>query len=102
MILAGCLAPSNSGLYSPVVFSHGVVDEGKFPFECFTETTALSTSVIEDNPQHIWRGISSLQPIEKILFTEEIKVKTSELPPWRPHVTIDEKRLERVNGGELV
>ncbi|MCI0694999.1 hypothetical protein L0337_23685 [candidate division KSB1 bacterium] len=47
----------------------------------------------EPEPQ-AWRGVFS--PIYKweILFSQHVKIRTSELPRLKPHITVDRRMLE--------
>ena len=44
-----------------------------------------------------WRGTFCLPHVEKMMFSQELELKTAQLPQWKPHLTIDLNRLERVN-----
>ena len=62
--------------------------------------TACSASVFnveQDFETRDSRGTFALSHAKKVIFSQEIELKTAQLPPWKPHVTIDLHRLERVN-----
>ncbi len=42
----------------------------------------------------VWRGIFSPIYDQKVLFSQELIVRTVDLPRWQPHVTIDRRTLE--------
>lgn len=44
--------------------------------------------------QSRWRGVSPLPSSTRVLFSETIEVKVSELPVWKPNVVIDGYRIE--------
>ena len=48
---------------------------------------------IEPRPD-VWRGIFSPVYDQKVLFSQEVTVRTADLPRWQPHVTIDRRTLE--------
>lgn len=41
-----------------------------------------------------WRGVFSPTYNRRILFSKSIKIQESELPRWKPHITIDRRILE--------
>lgn len=48
----------------------------------------------EEEEEAIWRGVFPLSNSIKIIFSEDIEIKTDELPAWSPNVIIDSYRLE--------
>ncbi|GAX36288.1 hypothetical protein [Nodularia sp. NIES-3585] len=48
----------------------------------------------EEEEEVIQRGVFPLLHSTKIIFSEDIEIKTDELPAWRPNVIIDSYRLE--------
>jgi len=39
------------------------------------------------------RGVVALPRQREILFTDEVELDGGTLPHWRPHITLDERRL---------
>jgi hypothetical protein len=50
----------------------------------------------EPEPQ-LWRGVFSLTYDRRILFSKTIRVRTSELPRWKPQITISRRIVEMEN-----
>jgi hypothetical protein len=87
---------------SSITASAGV-KRGKFlPFSINCLTTHLPKSqskrqdsgLEEEEEEAIWRGVFPLSNSIKIIFSEDIEIKTDELPAWSPNVIIDSYRLE--------
>lgn len=61
------------------------------------EETATSTRkigrVAEENDLD-YRGVYHIPSQSKVLFSEEIEIKTEELPRWQPKITIEPRMLE--------
>jgi len=61
-------------------------------------TTSLAwTDLFEESepkPQ-VWRGTFGPVYDRKVIFSQEVVVKTADLPRWQPHVMIDRRTLER-------
>lgn len=70
----------------------------------FHEDTVVSTAPWPVLWQHsepepsMWRGIFSPTYNRKILFSQKVEFQTSELPRWKPHITIDRRTLEIEDG----
>jgi len=43
----------------------------------------------------VWRGVFSPLYHPKVLFSEQIEVRTADLPRWKPRITIDRRTLTR-------
>jgi len=43
----------------------------------------------------VWRGVFSPLYHPKVLFSEQIEVRTADLPRWKPRITIDRRTLMR-------
>ena len=41
-----------------------------------------------------WRGVFRTDIPKEPIFSHELDVRTSELPSWKPHVTINRRRIE--------
>jgi len=41
-----------------------------------------------------WRGVFSLPVKHQVLFTQEVEIRISTLPEWKPHITIDTRTFE--------
>ena len=55
-----------------------------------------SPPLVEVEPEpHVWRGTFGPAYDRKVLFSQEVVVKTADLPRWQPLVTIDRRTLER-------
>jgi hypothetical protein len=42
----------------------------------------------------VWRGVFPLTHKKKVLFTKQIKLRSTEIPRWKPTITLDRRRLE--------
>ncbi len=58
----------------------------------------LSQSGLWQRPEpdsSAWRGVFSPLYHPKVLFSEQIEVRTADLPRWKPCITIDRRMLKR-------
>jgi hypothetical protein len=58
----------------------------------------LSTPTLVPHPEpdpRIWRGVFSPSYHFEVLFSQQVEVRTAELPRWRPRITIDRRTLAR-------
>jgi hypothetical protein len=42
-----------------------------------------------------WRGVFAPTHSREVLFSQQIEIRTADLPRWKPHITIDRRTLER-------
>ena len=42
-----------------------------------------------------WRGVFSLRDYQETLFSEQVEIRTVELPRWQPCIRVDLARIER-------
>ena len=69
-----------------------------FPGDAIATTSVLSKPWEEAEPDpNVWRGVFCPNYNRRILFTEEVILKTAELPRLQPKITIDRRTLEREN-----
>jgi len=45
----------------------------------------------DDQNEHPWRGLFLLELPQKLLFTQDVEFKTSELPRWEPDIVISRR-----------
>lgn len=86
--------------FQPVVaLSRSVVEEPMLQADNISEGIFLSSGFDQENEFEAlpWRGTLCLAHAEKILFSQKVEFRTSELPRWKPHLIIDRRRPERVN-----
>lgn len=43
----------------------------------------------------VWRGVFSPLYHPKVLFSQQIEIRTADLPRWKPHITLDRRTLTR-------
>ena len=84
---------------SPIALSRGFLEERSPGMGSFSEraSSASAFDTDQDFESRPWRGTFYVSHTEKVIFSQEVKFKTAELPHWKPHVTIDLHRLERMN-----
>ena len=74
----------------------GTQATGQILLSVSTPITGLSSSPAhaeqDDNPERL-RGVVSLPHQQDILFTDEVTLDAGTLPPWRPHIIVDDRRL---------
>jgi hypothetical protein len=72
----------------------------------FSEEDVTSISIVAHTWQHsepehkMWRGVFSLSYPKKVLFSQEVEVRTADLPRWKPYITIDRRILAREEDAE--
>ena len=42
----------------------------------------------------VWRGVFPLTHKRKVLFSKKIKIRTAEIPRWKPKITLERRMLE--------
>jgi hypothetical protein len=42
-----------------------------------------------------WRGVFAPTHSREVLFSQQVEIRTADLPRWKPHITIDRRMLER-------
>jgi len=47
--------------------------------------------------RRVWRGVFCPPYRREVLFSQQVEIRTAELPRWKPHITIDSRRLERLD-----
>lgn len=47
----------------------------------------------QDDDTHQLRGIIALSHKRGVLFKDEVELDVERLPRWRPHISVDERRL---------
>lgn len=63
-----------------------------------TVASMCSWPTLWRHPEHeprIWRGVFSPLYPRKRLFSQQIEIRTADLPRWKPHITIDRHALAR-------
>lgn len=67
--------------------------------ETVSEAISSSAGSIQETASEAlpWRGTFCLARTEKVLFSQKVEFKTSELPRWKPHPIIDRRTPERVD-----
>lgn len=55
---------------------------------------AIASLQAEPEPS-MWRGVFSPPHQKKVLFSQEVNIRTAELPRRKPHIAINLRRLER-------
>ncbi|KPJ58594.1 MAG: hypothetical protein AMJ42_02990 [Deltaproteobacteria bacterium DG_8] len=89
----------------------GSISEGQIVYACvygspeeylgFPDDTIASTSLcpklqIDTEPTPmIWRGVYSPPYKRQVLFSQEVTIRTADLPRWKPKVIIDRRTLDR-------
>jgi hypothetical protein len=74
------------------VVAEGIKDKLKLPQDGASQSLSVPTQT-EPDPQ-VWRGIFSPVYKWKVLFSQQVKIRSSELPHLKPHITIDRRVLE--------
>lgn len=100
MLLLAWLSPHDSFFESAIALSRSSVEEYSKGIGVVSEAATYSASDYDPAPdfeRREWRGTFSVSYPEKIIFSQVVELKTAELPRWKPHVTLDLHRLERVN-----
>jgi hypothetical protein len=89
--------PASWRLQPPKTLSRSLVEELPPDFECAVER--LSSTSNRDNEPAVLpqRGTFFLAHKRQPLFTQEVELRTAELPRWRPHLTIDQRTFDRNN-----
>jgi hypothetical protein len=76
------------------------------PFEVYDEQLGYPEDVIASSSQwpilwdktyyerKVWLGIFPINFKRKVIFSEKIEMRTSELPKWKPLITLDRHMLE--------
>src|SRR5712691_3532575 len=93
------MLPPRNGEQGPplvVLVYYGTLEGG---LEGNPEITAkLSQPGLWQHPEpdsSVWRGVFSPLYHPKVLFSEQIEVRTADLPRWKPRITIDGRTLMR-------
>lgn len=61
-----------------------------------TASLAWTDLFEESEPKpHVWRGTFGPVYDRKVIFSQEVVLKTADLPRWQPHVMIDRRTFER-------
>jgi hypothetical protein len=99
MLLLAWLSPPDVVFQSPTAFIRGFLEECSLGIGSVDETSDSASLLNADQnfETRPWRGIFCISHTEKVIFSQEVELKIAELPHWKPHVTIDLHRLERVN-----
>lgn len=73
-----------------------LIEVVELPTALSSESCSIDSA--EDNDDELdCRGVFVVSHQPKILFSEEVNIKSQETPTWRPHVVIDNYRLEDDN-----
>lgn len=91
--LTRMMIPGRSGRY--VVLFEATEDDLGHPGDVVASMTLWPPLWQHAEPEpRVWRGVFSPTYPREVLFSQEIEMRTAELPRWRPHITIDLGRLE--------
>lgn len=63
-----------------------------------TAASVISRSELRQRPEpdtRVWRGVFSPPYRRKELFSQSVKLRTADLPKWKPHITIDRRTRMR-------
>lgn len=73
-------------------------DRGGFAEDSATSANlSPAVSVYPEPDRSLWRGVFSPPYRRKFLFSQEHVIRTADLPRWKPHITIDIRRLTRTD-----
>jgi len=75
------------------------IDEEPAKVETFSEAISSYAGSSQETASEAspWRGTFCLARTEKVLFSQKVEFKTSELPRWKPHPITDRSRPDRVD-----
>jgi len=93
------IAPPRNGEQAPYILVVVPPRNREEGLESNPEIAAKSSlSASWDYPEadsSVWRGIFSPSYPRKVLFSQQVEIRTANLPRWKPYITIDRRTLER-------
>jgi hypothetical protein len=79
-----------------LLFFEATEDQLGLPGDAVASLSTWPTMWYHPEPEsRLWRGIFSPPYHRRILFSQEVEIRMTDLPRWRPHITIDRRTLER-------